>query len=40
MTGTQEFNKKYINKINNILSKQPDYIRGFVNYSQIILEDL
>lgn len=32
MTGTQEFNKKYINKINNILSSQPDYIRGFVNY--------
>ena len=32
MTGTQEFNKKYINKINNILSNQPDYIRGFVNY--------
>ena len=32
MTGTQEINKKYINKINNILSSQPDYIRGFVNY--------
>ena len=32
MTGIQEFNKKYINRINNILKDQPDYIKGFVNY--------
>lgn len=32
MTGIQEFNNKYIKKINNVLVTQPDYIKGFVNY--------
>lgn len=32
VTGLQEFNKKYINKINRVLKDQPDYIAGFVNY--------
>lgn len=31
-TGLQEFNKKYIDKINKVLKNQPDYIVGFVNY--------
>lgn len=31
-TGLQEFNKKYINKINNVLKNQPEFIKGFVNY--------
>lgn len=31
-SGLQDFNKKYINKINNVLKDQPEYIRGFVNY--------
>lgn len=32
MSGLQEFNKKYINKINNVLENQPEFIKGFVNY--------
>lgn len=32
MSGIQEFNNKYIKKINKVLEKQPDCIRGFVNY--------
>lgn len=31
-TGLQDFNIKYINKINNSLKGQPDCIKGFVNY--------
>ena len=31
-TGLQEFNKKYIDRINKVLKNQPDYIVGFVNY--------
>lgn len=31
-SGLQEFNKKYINKINNVLKNQPEIIKGFVNY--------
>lgn len=30
-SGLQEFNKKYINKINNVLKNQPEFIKGFVN---------
>lgn len=32
MSGIQEFNNKYMNKINNALSNSPDYIKGFVDY--------
>ena len=32
MSGLQEFNKKYINKINNVLENQPEFVKGFVNY--------
>lgn len=32
MTGVQEDNKKFLDKINNVLKTQPDYIKGFVNY--------
>ena len=31
-SGLQEFNMKYINKINKVLEGQPDYIKGFVRY--------
>lgn len=31
-TGIQDFNKKYIDKINKVLKDQPDFIKGFVNY--------
>ena len=31
-SGLQEFNMKYINKINKVLEDQPDYIKGFVRY--------
>lgn len=32
MSGIQEYNKKYINKINKALENQPEYIKGFVRY--------
>lgn len=32
MTGVQEENKKFLNKINNVLKEHPDYIKGYVNY--------
>lgn len=32
MSGIQEYNKKYINKINKALEDQPEYIKGFVRY--------
>lgn len=32
MTGVQEDNKKFLDKINNVLKTQPDYIKGYVNY--------
>ena len=31
MSGIQEFNYKYIKRINNNLKDQPDYIKGFIN---------
>ena len=31
MSGIQEFNNKYIKRINNNLKDQPDYIKGFIN---------
>lgn len=31
-SGLQDFNKKYINKINNVLKNQPEFINGFVSY--------
>lgn len=31
MSGIQDFNKKYIHRINNILKGQPSYIKGFAN---------
>lgn len=32
MCGVNEFNNKYIKKINKALNNSPDYIRGFVDY--------
>ena len=32
MSGIQDFNSKYIKRINNALKGQPDYIKGFVSY--------
>lgn len=32
MNGIQEHNKLYIDRINNVLKNQPDYLRGYVNY--------
>lgn len=32
MSGLQEFNSKYIRRINNVLKNQPTYIKGFVSY--------
>lgn len=31
-SGLQDYNKKYINRINNALKDQPDFIQGFVGY--------
>lgn len=32
MNGVQEYNKRYLDKINHVLKSQPDYMKGFVNY--------
>lgn len=32
MNGIQEYNKLYLNKINKILTNQPDCVKGFANY--------
>lgn len=32
MNGVQEYNKKFIDKINNVLKNQPDFIKGYVNF--------
>lgn len=32
MSGIQEYNQKYIRKINKVLEGQPDHIKGFANY--------
>jgi len=32
MSGVNEINKKYIDKINSILDKQPDYFRSYINF--------
>ena len=32
MSGNQEFNNKYIRRINNAIIDQPNYIKGFISY--------
>ena len=32
MSGIQEFNNKYIKRINNILKDWPDFLKGFIGY--------